>query len=373
MADRLNNVDIHSSATPLYGWGLSFDLSGKGYEVAKRTWETYEAAFAYADDKNDSAAPGNILSVVGDTADRNGVYLVQSVNGYTLGKKNAADTYLSVIEDTNSTTVLTKLGSSADIEALKTTLNNLTAVVNDCVKNVKVGNKTLEKDENGVVTISASDFGLANIMHFKGVVTEFPAENNVDGDVVLKGSKEYVYSSGTWVELGDEGSYALKTVNITPGGGLSGGGNLQSDVTISLAEVRVTTTTGTDVSLSETPTTVVSGITTDEYGRVTGVSLVPVKGSKVEVAKVTEAAEGKAADAKSFKDYIDTQIGAVSGNIPATTVSAGDYITVTSDASGVNTSYTVGATVAGSITTVTAKGSLVDAYDVKQALSWTEI
>ena len=61
-------------------------------------------------------------------------------------------------------------------------------------------------------------------MHFKGSITSLPEATNATtystyaaGDVVLVGDKEYVYNKGSnaagssWVLLGDEGSYALKT------------------------------------------------------------------------------------------------------------------------------------------------------------------
>lgn len=66
--------------------------------------------------------------------------------------------------------------------------------------------------------------GLTGAMHFKGTVDSLPVATNsttystyVAGDVILVGDKEYVYNKGnnaaesSWVLLGDEGSYALKT------------------------------------------------------------------------------------------------------------------------------------------------------------------
>ena len=50
-------------------------------------------------------------------------------------------------------------------------------------------------------------------MHFVGTTTVTnPTGNYNNGDVILNTStkKEYVYNNGTWIELGDEGSYVLK-------------------------------------------------------------------------------------------------------------------------------------------------------------------
>lgn len=70
--------------------------------------------------------------------------------------------------------------------------------------------------------------GLTGAMHFKGAVTSLPTDFSTydSGDVVLLNNKEYVCdktdeSSPKWVELGDEGSYVLKTQTIN-GKALSG-------------------------------------------------------------------------------------------------------------------------------------------------------
>lgn len=63
-----------------YGWGLTLNMTGKAPAVAKRIFDTYADALAYANDANDSAIEGLVLSVVADTdAALNGVYFVQQV------------------------------------------------------------------------------------------------------------------------------------------------------------------------------------------------------------------------------------------------------------------------------------------------------
>lgn len=98
------------------------------------------------------------------------------------------------------------------------------------------------------INITAADLGLDNAMHFLGTSTtaitdggaQTPTINNatitpVAGDVVLYGNQEFVYNSANkWELLGDEGSYALKTVSITAGNGLTGGGTLASSRTLNV-------------------------------------------------------------------------------------------------------------------------------------------
>jgi hypothetical protein len=63
-----------------YGWGLTFNLTGKAPAISKRIFETLEDATSYANDYNDSAIEGLLLSVVNDETDtNNGVYFVKSI------------------------------------------------------------------------------------------------------------------------------------------------------------------------------------------------------------------------------------------------------------------------------------------------------
>lgn len=87
------------------------------------------------------------------------------------------------------------------------------------------------------VTIDASTLGLESAMHFVGALTEAPATAK-PGDVYLNTAtkKEYVYSTEQgWVELGDEGSHALKSITITGTGYLTDGGDLSANRTIDIA------------------------------------------------------------------------------------------------------------------------------------------
>jgi hypothetical protein len=79
---RLNDNDVKYSSMPLTGWGLSFDLTGKGHPIAKRVWKTKADMIAYLKDELDSAVPGIILVVTNDPIeDNNGAYLVKCAAG----------------------------------------------------------------------------------------------------------------------------------------------------------------------------------------------------------------------------------------------------------------------------------------------------
>ena len=92
--------------------------------------------------------------------------------------------------------------------------------------------------------------GLTNNIVFVGVSTTDPKGATgatvaghttwSKGEVVLYGDKEYILTgtsnkAADWTELGDEGSHALKTITISAGSGLTGGGTLEANRTISHA------------------------------------------------------------------------------------------------------------------------------------------
>ena len=99
MAEYKTGVQVN------YGFGLSFEASGKAPVIAKRIWETLADAQAYVDSATDTAIAGLQLTVINDTdASKNGVYFVKEAageNGKTVG-------------------VLVKLAQNADTSDLQT-------------------------------------------------------------------------------------------------------------------------------------------------------------------------------------------------------------------------------------------------------------
>lgn len=87
-----------------YGFGLSFEATGKAPVVAKRIWETLADAQAYVDSATDTAIAGLQLTVINDTdASKNGVYFVKEAAG----------------ENGKTEGVLVKLAQGADTSGLQ--------------------------------------------------------------------------------------------------------------------------------------------------------------------------------------------------------------------------------------------------------------
>jgi hypothetical protein len=148
---------------------------------------------------------------------------------------------------------------------------------------LKVGTKSY--DGSAAVEVTAAVLGLESAMHFIGAFAEAP-ENPKAGDVYLNTAtkKEYVYSNG-WVELGDEGSYALRSVTITSNEGLTGGGDLTTNRTIGIADSGVTTAKIADGNVT------LAKLASDVQGSLT---------------KADNAVQHKNCENKTTEDFIET-------------------------------------------------------------------
>lgn len=166
-------------------------------------------------------------------------------------EKGAANKTLKISQDTNGEITVTPVDIAithsqvTDFEASVKSVKVDNAIHADAAAKVDnkltVGTKTF--DGSSAVEVTAADLGLETAMHFIGALSAAP-ETAKPGDVYLNTAtkKEYVYdTTNGWVELGDEGSYALRTVTITANEGLTGGGDLSQNRTIGIADNGVTT------------------------------------------------------------------------------------------------------------------------------------
>ena len=158
-------------------------------------------------------------------------------------------------------------------------------------KTRKINGKSLTSD----ITITAADLGLEQAMRFLGTsgiaISDGDTDANItiggsavvakNGDVVLYGGKEFIFSTNGWEELGAEGSHALKSITITAGSGLTGGGDLSANRTINVGQGNGILVEADKVSHADTSSvanvtaanrTYVKSLTFDGFGHVTAVS-----------------------------------------------------------------------------------------------------
>ena len=91
---------------------------------------------------------------------------------------------------------------------------------------------------------------LSAAIHFAGITTTALTDGSTNptvtidnesytanrGDEVIYGGKEFLWTGAKWQQLGDEESWALKTITFTGTGYLTGGGTLEASRTIDIAE-----------------------------------------------------------------------------------------------------------------------------------------
>lgn len=152
----------------------------------------------------------------------------------------------SVTNITNGTTVVGKATADAagnDIAATYETKANVSALgerVTTAEGEIDALQSTVGNAGSGLVKdvndLKSQIGGVTGALHFKGVVEKLPEDLSTynEGDVILVGNKEYVCNdedgSESWVELGDEGSYALKTTTIN-------GQPLSANITLGAGDV----------------------------------------------------------------------------------------------------------------------------------------
>ena len=154
MAEYKTGVQVN------YGFGLSFEASGKAPVIAKRIWETLADAQAYVDSATDTAIAGLQLTVINDTdASKNGVYFVKEAageNGKTVGVlvklAQGSDTSDLQTQVTANKQAIDKLngdeGATGSVKTIaKSYADNALAAVP--VKGVKTGDNVISLGTDG--------------------------------------------------------------------------------------------------------------------------------------------------------------------------------------------------------------------------------
>lgn len=166
-----------------------------------------------------------------------------------------------VISATNAGTVTSvTLASGTNNGTLKLTVNG-TATDNIAVKGLgaaaykAVG--SVASGDTGLVTggsvYSAINDAISSAIKFQGITTTALTDGSTTnpitidgqsytakkGDEVIFGGLEFLWTGSKWQQLGDEASWALKTTTISAGTGLTGGGSLASNRTISLSAASI--------------------------------------------------------------------------------------------------------------------------------------
>lgn len=167
--------------------------------------------------------------------------------------------------------------------------------------------------------VKTSVAGLSGAMHFAGVVTSLPATGKA-GDVVVMGTKEYVYVNDTdkWVELGDEGTHAIKGEIVNAD--IKAGAAIDQSKIAGLTEALAGKATAAQGALADTAlqsVKVLGSTLTKESNELTVAAAKTALGLKsaayTDAADYATAAQGALADSALQKADITT--GSKNGNI----------------------------------------------------------
>lgn len=202
-------------------------FSGTDVPVAGLKSAAYQESSAF-----DSA--GSASAVLGKSTDSAGVETVYGANKAAANAQATANAAMpkaggtftgavSVVKPTEDAHAARKVDVS---DAQTAAANDATTKANQALSDAKAYTDT-------------KTAGLTGAMHFVGKSTTDPtgttgptvdgkAYSGKSGDVVLWNKKEFVYDGTTWTELGDEGSYVLKTTTVN---GHALGDNITLDAT----------------------------------------------------------------------------------------------------------------------------------------------
>lgn len=207
------------------------------------------AAYADASSFDGVGSAAAVLGKSSDAATANTVYGAKAAAAAAQTKAGAAmpktgGTFTGAVTLNGAPTAdlhaaTKKYVDEAKASAISTAANDATSKA-DAAKEAAATDATTKANkalEDAKAYADTKTAGLTGAMHYKGTVEAWPPTGTyASGDVVLYGSKEYVYDGKSWHELGDEGSHVLKTQKIN-------GHALSGDVTLTAADVGAATST----------------------------------------------------------------------------------------------------------------------------------
>lgn len=173
-----------------------------------------------------SAAAATVATTVGNNANLPTGAAIQAYIA-SLGYSTTTGTVTSVkpgnglINGTSGTsqTAITGSGTISIGEGKVTNVmlaGSITPAKLDSSATITIGTQSVKVGGSFTSSTLLTDLGISGAMHFKGTKTSLPSNTTgySDGDVILVGNKEYVASGTSWIELGDESSYAVKATTL---------------------------------------------------------------------------------------------------------------------------------------------------------------
>lgn len=208
--------------------------AGSGLTLDGTTFKHTNSITAKTTQTQSTSAPGynGTFTITEPKYDAQGHITGVATATITMPKEQDLSTYAKKTELTSGNIVVSKATTASGLDATgvnqvkaikvdsaaaadtATTANHATTADTATTANKTAGALTIgSKIFNGStnITVAASDLGLEQVMRFKGSVSSLSTSNNTLGDVVLYNGFEYVWTGTEWEQLGQEGSFSLKT------------------------------------------------------------------------------------------------------------------------------------------------------------------
>lgn len=179
----------------LYGWGLTFDLTDKIPAINKRIFDKLVDAQQYADDFNDSAVAGLLLSVTADDEKKNGVYFVQTI------KKQADDEKAK----------LQKL-SFGDLEEAVTYIDKQIATIKAQIGEIEEGKTVIDFINTVIEEVRANKETIDAYTINNKVISESPVLNS--DDLSMSETYSTLEQPGDFITPGDIITTAISKIEV---------------------------------------------------------------------------------------------------------------------------------------------------------------
>lgn len=274
-----------------WGSGLAADV----YDWAK---DPEKPSYDYKEIKNLPIIPtdtNTTYKLVQDTTDKHKFTLQSQEKGtdtWTTVSTITIPDKAATAETATKADHATKADSATTATTADKVANALTLQIGGTTK------ATFDGSSAKIFNVTAADLGLSSAMHFVGTatvaitedsktdpkITGYTFANAQKGDVVLYNHLEFVWDGTKWEKLGDDSSYALKTITATATDddvvvltGTSGSNGVTFDAKHAKKGPTGGATKGpaADVSVSgygASKTIKVPKVTVDEYGHTTGLA-----------------------------------------------------------------------------------------------------
>lgn len=274
-----------------WGSGLAADVYDWAKAAAKPSYD-------YSEIKNPPTIPvdtNTTYKLVQDTTDKHKFTLQSQEKGtdtWTTVSTITIPDKVATAEKATEADHATKADSATKAATADKVANALTLQIGGTTK------ATFDGSSAKTFNVTAADLGLSSAMHFIGTatvaitedsktdpkITGYTFTNAQKGDVVLYNHLEFVWDGTKWEKLGDDSSYALKTITATATdddvvilAGTSGSNGVTFDAKHAKKGPTGGATKGpaADVSVSgygTSKTIKVPKVTVDEYGHTTGLA-----------------------------------------------------------------------------------------------------